>query len=481
MTLRVLAVVLLIACPVDAINVARTATRLTARAVLSVSDSLVHNATKADPYAIYEGKYVVKLTVCNNSVATVNAALQDIDCRLLGGEDLKYFPSGGCGVEYAICASSAITHSQAGTFVNLTASGASPISNLADRFLLGQMPVEVASRDAGAFFRKIGGLSHGWEGSAASFGEEFYSAYRNLDAIEERIRSVVQASGGTATLEHLAPKTHEGRTIKAVRIRGTQWVSGRPRVVLTFQLHAREWITGMAGCYIVEHLIEAIKNEQYNVRGVEVILVPIGNPDGFVYSATKDRFWRKNRRDNRERGPLDPKKFEICNGVDLNRNFDVPDTSHVWSPRDFCTATYTGPAVLSEPESAAMGKLIEEAPTLVHIDIHSYGQWVLGPYSYTAVAHEDKSQIDELGLSMQRAMTKSHNVTYMYTTSSKHGLSEGTFADWSTTKGAYGYIYELRPLGFPDAFAPAADQIQPTSQETLQGIYAAIDWAKNKV
>lgn len=43
---------------------------------------------------------------------------------------------------------------------------------------------------------------------------------------------------------------------------------------------------------------------------------PTMNPDGYEYSRSKNRLWRKNRRRNRHRSGQ-----EACNGVDLNRNF----------------------------------------------------------------------------------------------------------------------------------------------------------------
>jgi murein tripeptide amidase MpaA len=41
--------------------------------------------------------------------------------------------------------------------------------------------------------------------------------------------------------------------------------------------------------------------------------VPVVNPDGYEYTHTEDRLWRKSR--SRHNG-------DRCIGVDLNRNFD---------------------------------------------------------------------------------------------------------------------------------------------------------------
>ena len=42
-------------------------------------------------------------------------------------------------------------------------------------------------------------------------------------------------------------------------------------------------------------------------------ILPVVNPDGYVYTWTDDRLWRKSRRPNRG---------SECIGTDLNRNFD---------------------------------------------------------------------------------------------------------------------------------------------------------------
>ena len=72
----------------------------------------------------------------------------------------------------------------------------------------------------------------------------------------------------------------------------------------------------------------------------DFFLLPVVNPDGYEFSHTTDRLWRKNRAPNSEAGPLITKTkqkiknflmndviaewsqvFGLCRGVDLNRNF----------------------------------------------------------------------------------------------------------------------------------------------------------------
>ena len=86
-------------------------------------------------------------------------------------------------------------------------------------------------------------------------------------------------------------------------------------------------------------------------------ILPVANPDGYEYSHTHNRLWRKNRRKNRGLGSLlNPR----CDGVDLNRNFgyhwaDVNSlfkSGHRAGTNLYnCLETYSGPGPFSEPES----------------------------------------------------------------------------------------------------------------------------------
>merc|ERR1719414_2653294 len=127
-----------------------------------------------------------------------------------------------------------------------------------------------------------------------------------------RVAAAVSSSGGACTLETIGT-SYEGRDIKAVRLTGSGYVSGGNRVVVGFQQHAREWITGMAGVYAVEAACEKAKADPSWLAETELVFIPTANPDGAIYSENGQRMWRKNTRVN---------SGSSCLGVDLNRNWE---------------------------------------------------------------------------------------------------------------------------------------------------------------
>merc|ERR1711874_186033 len=82
------------------------------------------------------------------------------------------------------------------------------------------------------------------------------------------------------------------------------------------------------------------------VLSVDWYVMPLLNPDGYEYSRTTDRLWRKNR--------APPPDGSDCYGVDLNRNWDVVGYGLGSVSGNPCSEVYKGPAKNSEPEVAAM-------------------------------------------------------------------------------------------------------------------------------
>ncbi|KAG6354762.1 hypothetical protein INS49_003843 [Diaporthe citri] len=135
--------------------------------------------------------------------------------------------------------------------------------------------------------------------------------------------------------------------------------------------------------YLTLQLIHGYKGGDNDTRTVldsfDFYIVPIVNPDGFVYTQTTERLWRKNR----QPGPAN----STCVGRDINRNWEF-----AWNPTssgasaDPCGQTYGGEAPSDSPENKGLDGLVRELRDRVgiklYIDWHSYGQYFLFPYGY---------------------------------------------------------------------------------------------------
>ena len=78
-------------------------------------------------------------------------------------------------------------------------------------------------------------------------------------------------------------------------------------------IHAREWISPATVTYIIRDLVTNQRHDNM-LDQYDFFILPVVNPDGYEYTHTTDRLWRKNRAGN-------PLTLGLCRGVDLNRNF----------------------------------------------------------------------------------------------------------------------------------------------------------------
>jgi hypothetical protein len=402
-----------------------------------------------DSYSMYDGLSLLKLAPCtHDAVKRVQEFVSERQCLMVVNDFLLELPEGGgCAEVVAACEEEAA------------------IELLKE---LGENAI-VLNTDAGAYYRNESGTAKGYvQAFGANMSSDFYADWRDLAAIEARVEAVVRASGGVATLEE-AGKSIEGRSIKAVRFRGKGFSAGKPRLVFSFNLHAREWIAGMAGTYAVEMLAAKVKADAGFLAGMEVVMVPMANPDGFHYTATKNRFHRKNMR-----------KIGACIGVDNNRNGRVA-WGKAGASRIPCMDTYRGSAPGSEPETQALEKIFKEAPMTVYFDVHSYTQLILSAWSYTKEDHPRKREFAALGSKIQAAVEGKHGKTYKLGPGAQTlYAASGTLADYATSLGALGYVLELRPAfnQGPFGFAPPAKEVLPCAEEVFEGILAAVAYAR---
>ena len=135
-------------------------------------------------------------------------------------------------------------------------------------------------------------------------------------------------------------ETEEGRNIVGLHVGDKNHSSDKPKIFIECGIHAREWIAPAACRQFIHEILhnvgypaeynqaaaddESAENERagdpYTKEDVIGLMdfnwyiILQMNPDGYQYSHTEDRMWRKNRSSN---------NGHFCKGVDLNRQFPV--------------------------------------------------------------------------------------------------------------------------------------------------------------
>ena len=166
-------------------------------------------------------------------------------------------------------------------------------------------------------------------------GTSFFDDYRTNEEIDVYLDQLVATYPGVS--RSIAGESIQGRPIHFLR-----FGSGPQTVAITAGQHAREWINPAATLWMVEDILRRASEGDREVVDLLArtnwLVVPISNPDGYAYSHTGDRLWRKNRRN------IFPDV-----GVDLNRNWGAgyggPGSSS--NPSD---ETYRGLGAFSEPK-----------------------------------------------------------------------------------------------------------------------------------
>ncbi|KAI4585076.1 hypothetical protein MJG53_006610 [Ovis ammon polii x Ovis aries] len=189
------------------------------------------------------------------------------------------------------------------------------------------------------------------------------------------------------------------------------------------------------------------------LKKMDIFLLPVANPDGYVYTHTHNRLWRKTRSVN----PGSP-----CIGTDPNRNWN----SH-----------------FGEVEVKLVADFIADHGNFkCFIDLHSYSQLVMYPYGYTTMRAGDADELDTVARNAANAMASLSGTQYRVgSVGSAIYTSSGNSVDWAYDNGIkYAFIFELRDTGFY-AFTLPADQIIPTAQETWLGLKTIMEHVQNSI
>jgi len=298
-----------------------------------------------------------------------------------------------------------------------------------------------------------------------SEGGDPFADFRDLAEVEAILADLAASSPELATVIELGMSI-EGRPIRGLHI-GTGNGSS-PTLYVQGGQHAREWISVSTALWIATKLVQGVAEPQIAalLGEMDVVVVPVVNPDGYAYTWTNERFWRKNRRDGI--------------GVDTNRNFAVG-----WGGEGAGTEpqedNYAGPAAFSEPESSAVRDYVAAHPEVVSfLDLHSFGQLILWPWGHIQEPAPDAAALEAMGGELSEAMYAVHEYGYSPIQGVDLYPAAGNAIDW-----AYGdadlrsYTIELRPTNveeFEQGFVLGTDQIVPVGEEAMAAVLVLAEW-----
>ncbi|KAM8750189.1 carboxypeptidase A1-like [Acanthopagrus schlegelii] len=265
-------------------------------------------------------------------------------------------------------------------------------------------------------------------------------------------------------------QSYEGRPLSVLKF--STGGTNRPGLWIDTGIHSREWVTQASGTWFAKKIVTTYRSDRTLkaiLNKMDIFLLIMTNPDGFAYTRTSDRMWRKTRK---------PNPGSSCVGVDPNRNWDA-GFGGPGSSNDPCSQTYRGPCANSESEVRAIVDFVRSHGNLKSfVSIHSYSQMLLYPYGYTSTPAKDRAELHSLAKRAIKALDSLYGTRYRYGSiiNTIYQASGGTI-DWTYNQGIkYSYTFELRDTGSYGFLLPA-NQIIPTAQETWLALMAIMKHA----
>ncbi|KAK1624894.1 zinc carboxypeptidase [Colletotrichum phormii] len=328
------------------------------------------------------------------------------------------------------------------------------------------MNLTTMHEDLGASIADESGFSVYAVGSANATWFNSYHAYADhLQFLKDMVASYPSNAEIVTSGSSL-----QGNAITGIHIYGTS-KGTKPAVVFHSTVHAREWISTMSNEYIAWNLLSKYSSDteiKSFVDKYDFYIFPVVNPDGFIYTQTTNRLWRKNRQST---------SGSTCIGHDINRNWPFQWSVTGGASTDPCAEDFKGLSQGDAPETAALSAWLAKIKSAqglkLFIDFHAYSQLFMTPYGYSCTAVSAKNtELQSLAKGAVAAIKAVHGTSYQYgpicTTIYK---ATGSSVDYvnDVVKADYTFTQELRDTGNYGFVLPAA-QIVPTSEETYAGV-----------
>ncbi|KAI9155280.1 putative metallocarboxypeptidase ecm14 [Paramyrothecium foliicola] len=344
--------------------------------------------------------------------------------------------------------------------------------------------------DGGSSYANAGGGSRSSVTSLVANDNLFFQDYQPIPVIIRWMR-LLEAMFPTYVEYTTIGKSYEGRDIPALRVGVSSTTNdpsaSRKTIVVTGGLHAREWISTSTVNYVAWSFITAFGKESMITKLLhefDIVFIPIVNPDGVEYTWNVDRLWRKSRQQT---------DFRFCRGMDLDHAFGYEWDGHS-AHNDPCSESYGGEKPFQAVEAMELAKWArnQSASNVQFVgllDLHSYSQQVLFPYSFSCeVDPPNLEKLEELGAGIAKAIRLSNGEPYsvssacegMLLSDGKSGRQKvqrriespgGSAIDWfyHEMQAHFSYQIKLRDTGAYGFLLPK-EYIIPTGEEVFNAM-----------
>ncbi|XP_050792919.1 carboxypeptidase A1-like [Gopherus flavomarginatus] len=298
-----------------------------------------------------------------------------------------------------------------------------------------------------------------------------YASYHTLDEIYDFLNLLVAANPDLVSKIQIG-NSYEGRPLYVLKF--STGGAKRPAIWIDTGIHSREWITQASGVWFAKKIVDSYGKDPSLTSildNLDIFLEIVTNPDGFAFTHTKNRMWRKTRSIN---------SGSACIGVDPNRNWDA-GFGGAGASSNPCSETYHGPYANSELEVKAIVDFVKSHGNIkAFISIHSYSQLLMYPYGYTRTQAADYQELDNIAKAAVAALSSLYGTRYRYGSiiTTIYQASGGTI-DWTYNQGIkYSFTFELRDTGSYGFLLPA-NQIISTAEETWLGLMTIMEYTRD--
>ncbi|XP_034118258.1 uncharacterized protein LOC117577539 [Drosophila albomicans] len=344
-----------------------------------------------------------------------------------------------------------------------------------------------------------------------------WNKYHEHDDILKYLETMRMRHAQLLELIHIG-RSYEGRPLIVVKIESKQTAAAataaaaasykRPKhkrrsgqanaVFIEAGSQGLAWIGPASATWMIGELLRMMRTNKTDVehefiRNTTWYIMPVLNPDGYVYSHEYDRFWKKSRSQHVAKpsgGLLDTAmtwlqqkqaKEKVCYGVDLDRNW-----MHQWGKRGSskgpCNEFYAGPAPFSEPETKAVSEFLMDYRTQIKlfVSLQAYGQVVSYPVkansTFNAERLDDFLDVAMVGVDgLRKKGSKSR-----YKVDSANDLIEqrsgcaDAFAAYEIGI-PFSYTLQLADNGVHGYLLPSS-AIEPTARDAFEIIKGMLDY-----